>query len=396
MLIRLVLLAVATLVMLPAQVSERAQRLHDDALVFDGHVHVINRQFYEHGDLGTRYPDGQVDLPRLEEGGVDALFFVIFTAESYYPGRFETKQALRLADLALSQIEKHGDRIELALNASDVERIVAKGKIAAVLDLEGSIDLDGDLGVLRMFHRLGLRVLQLSAHNWANEYADSCCAPHKWDGLNAHGREFVREMNRLGMVINIAHASDETVEDALEVSTDPLVATHSGLRSFNDIPRVMPEDLLKKVAAKGGVIGFHIGHSFHSRAYHEWRTKRNGRAFWDTSPVEERVRGKSISEIDAMLANSFPSVGPIPPPNLRMAVDDWLKVVERAIEVAGENHVAIGTDFDGGPTPPKGMEDIGDMAMLTEGMLRRGWSEERIRKFLGGNLLRVFREVTEK
>jgi membrane dipeptidase len=202
-------------------------------------------------------------------------------------------------------------------------------------------------------------------------------------------------MNRLGMVINISHASDETVEDALEVSEHPLVATHSGLRSFNDIPRVMPEDLLRKVAAKGGVIGFHIGHSFHNRAYHAWRTKRNGRAFWDTSPVEERVKGKSIAEIDAMLAGSFPSVGPIPPPNLRMAVDDWLKVVERAIEVAGENHVAIGTDFDGGPTPPKGMEDIGDMPMLTEGMLRRGWSEERIRKFLGGNLLRVFREVTE-
>ena len=389
MLLRLIILAAAAVPALPAQ------GLHDDALVFDGHVHIINRQFYQQGDIGTRYDDGQVDLVRLEEGGVDALFFVISTSESYYPGRFETKHALRLMDKALSQIEKYADRIALALNASDVERIVAEGKIAAVLDLEGSIDLDGDLGVLRMFHRLGLRVLQLPAHNWANEYADSCCAPHKWDGLNDHGRDFVREMNRLGMVINIAHASDESVEDALEVSTDPLVATHSGLRSFNDIPRVMPEGLLKRVAAKGGVIGFHIGHSFHSLAYHKWRTKQSGRVFWDTSPVEERVRGKSIEEIDAMAVGRYPSVGPIPPPNLRMAVDDWLKVVERAIEVAGENHVAIGTDFDGGPTPPKGMEDIGDMPMLTEGMLQRGWSEERIRKFLGGNLLRVFREVTE-
>jgi membrane dipeptidase len=394
--LRLALLSAATALALSAQVSEKAQRLHDDALVFDGHVHVINRQFYQHSDLGTRFEDGQVDLPRMKEGGLDALFFVIFTAENYYPGRFETKQALRLADLALSQIEKHNDTIELALTASDIPRIVAKGKIAAVLDLEGSIDLDGDLGVLRMFHRLGLRVLQLPAHNWTNSYADSCCAPQKWGGLTDHGRDFIREMNRLGMVINISHASDETVEDALEVSTDPLVATHSGLRSFNDIPRVMPEDLLKKVAAKGGVIGFHIGNSFHNRAYHEWRTKRNGRAFWDTSPVEERVRGKSIEEIDQMFVNSFPSVGPIPPPDIRMAVEDWLKVVERAIEVAGEDHVALGSDFDGGPTPPKGMTDISDLPLLTEGMLRRGWSEERIRKFLGGNLLRVFREVTEK
>ncbi len=379
-----------------AQVSPRAQRLHDEALVFDGHVHIVNRQFYQGGDISERYSDGQVDLPRMEEGGVDALFFVIGTGESYYPGRFETKHALRLMDEAHRQIETHGDRIAVALNASDVERIVGQGKIAAVLDLEGSIDLDGDLGVLRMFHRLGLRVLQLPAHNWANEYADSCCAPHKWDGLNDHGRAFIREMNRLGMVINIAHASDETVDDALEVSSDPLVATHSGLRSFNDIPRVMAEEQLRRVAAAGGVIGFHIGHSFHSLAYHQWRTEHTGRVFWDTSPVEERVRGKTIGEIDDMTRGRYPSVGPIPPPNLRMAVDDWLEVVERAIEVAGENHVALGTDFDGGPTPPAGMEDISDLAMLTEGMLRRGWSEQRIRKFLGGNLLRVFREVTEK
>ena len=396
MLARFLLLTTAAALALSAQVSEKAQRLHDDALVFDGHVHVINRQFYKHDDLGTRFENGQVDLPRMKEGGLDALFFVIFTAESYYPGRFETKHALRLTDLALSQIEKNGDKVELALNSSDIERINAKGKIAAVLDLEGSIDLDGDLGVLRMFHRLGLRVLQLPAHNWANEYADSCCAEQKWGGLTDHGRDFIREMNRLGMVINISHASDATVEDALEVSEDPLVATHSGLRSFNDIPRVMPEDLLKKVAAKGGVIGFHIGNSFHNRAYHEWRTKKNGRAFWDTSPIEERVRGKSIAEVDASGGGGGFSVGPTPPPELRMAVEDWLKVVERAIEVAGEDHVALGSDFDGGPTPPKEMTDISDLPWLTEGMLRRGWSEQRIRKFLGGNLMRVFREVTEK
>ena len=392
---RLLLLAAMLASAAPAQVSEKARALHEDALVFDGHVHIINRQFRQGGDIGTRYPDGHVDLPRLAEGGVDALFFVIFTEENYYPGRYETKHALRLAELALSQIERNHDRVELALNASDIERIAGKGKIAAVLDLEGSIDLDGDLGVLRAFHRLGLRVLQLPAHNWANQYADSCCAPQKHGGLNDHGRAFVREMNRLGMVINISHASDETVEDALEVSTDPLVATHSGLRSFNDIPRVMPEALLKKVAAKGGVMGFHIGPDFHNPAYHAWRTKRSGRAFWDTSPVAERVRGKSIAEIDKMASGGF-SVGPAPPPELRWTVDDWLKVVERAIEIAGEDHVALGSDFDGGPTPPAGIADASDIALLTDGMLRRGWSEERIRKFLGGNLLRVFREVTEK
>ena len=375
-----------------AQVGDRD--LHRDAFVFDGHVHVVNRQFYQGLNLGDRYADGHVDLPRIVEGGLDAMFFSIFVQEYYYPGRFETKHALRLVDEAIAQIDKNADRLELALDARDIDRIVASGKVAAVLDIEGSIDLDGDLGVLRMFHRLGVRGLQLPAHNWANEYADSCCAAQKAGGLSDHGRAFIREMNRLGMVINISHASDAAVEQALEASSHPLVATHSGLRSFNDIPRVVPEDLLRKIAAKGGVIGFHIGNSFHNRAYFEWRTRNAGRAFWDTSPVEERVRGLSIAEIDKIAGRGFPMVGPDAPPDLRFAVDDWLKVVERAIEVGGEDCVALGSDFDGGPTPPKGMEDISDLPLLTEGMLRRGWSEARIRKFLGGNLMRVFRQVT--
>ena len=379
-----------------AQLPERARELHESALIFDAHVHVINRQFYEGTDIGDRYADGHVDLPRMKEGGLDALFFTIFTSEQYYPGRYETKQVLRLIDLALLQIEKNSESIELALNASDIGRINRAGKIAAVLDLEGGFDLDGDLGVLRSLHRLGLRSAQLPAHNWGNEFADSCCAPHRWGGLNEHGRRVIREMNRLGMVINISHASDETTEQAIEVSSDPLVATHHGLRSFNNIPRVMPGHLLKKLANKGGVIGFHIGHSFHSPKYHAWKTKRAGRAFWDTTSVAEEVSGKSITEIDKMFADSYPSVGPNAPDELLLSVDEWLNVVQRAIDLVGDDHVALGTDFDGGPTPPRGMKDISDLPMITAAMLERGYSEERIRKFMGGNLMRLFRQVTEK
>lgn len=372
-----------------------ALRLHREALVFDAHVHIGNRQFYQGSDIGQRYPDGHVDLPRLKEGGTDAMFFSLSTAESYYPARLETKHALRVMDAGLRQIEKHSDSIAVALDADDVERISDEGRIAAVLDLEGSIDLDGDLGVLRMFHRLGLRSLQLPAHNWPNAYADSCCAEHRWGGLNEHGRAFVREMNRLGMIVNVSHSSDETLEQAIDTSQHPVVATHHGLRHFNDIPRVMPDRLLRKLASKGGVIGFHIGHSFHSRAFFEWKSAREGRAFWDTTHVEDRVRSMSIEEIDRLLAPRYPSVGPMPPPDLRIAVADWLAVVEYAIDLVGEDHVALGSDFDGGPTPPAPMEDASDLPHLTAGMLHRGWSEARIRKFLGQNLLRVFREVTQ-
>ncbi len=378
---------------LAAQPSDAAKKLHADALVFDGHVHLVNRQFSSGGSMGDRHDDGQVDLPRMIDGGVDAFFMSMFTREGYYPERYETKQTLRLIDKALEQIELNKDIVELALNGADIDRIVASGKMAAVMDLEGSFDLDGDLGVLRMLYRLGLRSAQLPAHNWTNQYADSCCAEPKWGGLTEHGKAVIREMNRLGMVINISHSSDETTAQAIAVSEDPLVATHHGLRSVNDIPRLMTDENLRALAAKGGVIGFHIGNSFHNPKYHAWRTKKSGRVFWDTTDVAARYRGKSIEEIDAMGGKGY-GAGPNAPDEFRLTVSEWMGVVEKAIEIAGEDHVALGSDFDGGPTPPRPMHDISDLPWLTEAMLERGWSETRIRKFLGGNLLRVFREVT--
>ncbi len=176
----------------------------------------------------------------------------------------------------------------MALNAPDIERIHKAGKIAAVLDIEGSFDLDGDPAVLREMYRLGMRSVQLSAHNWTSNYADSCCSTPKWHGLNERGRAVIREMNRLGMVINVSHASDEAIAQAIEISTDPVIATHHGLRDFNDIPRNMPDWLLKKLAAKGGVIGFQIGSEFHSRKAFEYRSQHAGKPFWDTREIQER------------------------------------------------------------------------------------------------------------
>ena len=179
---RIVLLAFISVLAAKAQISAKAREIHARALVFDAHVHAIGREFYHGGDIGVRKADGQFDLPRAREGGLGALFFSVYVAEAYYPARLETKQALRLIDCALNQIQKNSGQIELALNASDVERIHRAGKIAAVLDIEGSYDLDGDLGVLRDLYRLGLRSAQLSAHNRPNNYADSCCSPPKWHG----------------------------------------------------------------------------------------------------------------------------------------------------------------------------------------------------------------------
>jgi membrane dipeptidase len=271
---------------------------------FDAHVHVINRQFYHGGNIGDRMPDGQFDLPRAREGGVNALFFSLFVTEEYYPQHYETKQALRLMDLALRQLEENRGTIELARNGRDIDRIVASGKMAAVLDMEGSLDRDGDLGVLRRFYQLGLRSYQLSAHNAQNGYADSCCSPAQWHGLNERGKALIAEMNRLGMVINVSHASDEAISQAIDVSADPVIATHHGLREFNDIPRNMPDWLLKKLAAKGGLIGFQIGNEFHNRRVFDWRTQHAGKPFWDTARVNSS--DLSIEQIDKMVAPQFP------------------------------------------------------------------------------------------
>jgi membrane dipeptidase len=377
-------------------VSDRARKLHEAAFVFDGHVHVANVQFYHGGDMGQRSDKGQFDLPRAKEGGIDAMFYSIFVTEDYYPQRMETKQTLRLIDVALSQIDRNRDKIELARTAADIARINKAGKIAAILDIEGGFDLDGDLGVLRMLYGLGLRSAQLTAHNWANNFADSCCSAPKFNGINDQGRAVVREMNRLGMVINVSHSSDATIEHVVQVSTSPVVATHHGMRALNNIPRTMPDDLMRRIASKGGVIGFQIGNEFHNVKAFDWRTKHAGKPFWDTSEIANRKGQMTIEEIDRKVAPQFPMVGMNMPDDILLTPDEWIGVIERAIGIVGEDHVSLGSDFDGGPTPPRGMKDISHLPMLTDAMLRKGWTEARIRKFLGGNLLRVFRQITER
>lgn len=377
-----------------ADLADRARKLHASAFVLDAHAHVVNRQFYKGGSLGDRLPDGQFDLVRAKEGGLKALFFTMFIPEDYYPARFETKQALRLLDEAYRQLERNSDKVEIALEPKDLDRINAKGKIAAILDLEGGYDLDGDLGVLRMLYRLGLRSLQLPAHNYANRFAESCCAAAPFHGLTEHGREFIRECNRLGMMLNLAHASPDTTIQAAETSKHPLLATHEGFRKFNDIPRTLTDEAYRALAKKGGVIGFHIGNEFHNRAQYLYRTKLAGKPFFDRSDADQ-LKDLPIIQIDKHAA-TFQNEGTPTPDNLLFSLDQWFNVVDYAISIAGEDHVGLGTDFDGGPTLPRGMRDARDYPMFTEAMLRRGWSETRIRKFLGLNVRRVWETVSKR
>ena len=359
-----------------AQPGLAQEDLHSASFVMDAHVHVMTRSLLEGLDIGDRATDGHVDLPRLAEGGIDAVFFSVYTPEAYYPARYEVKNTFRVVSLALDQIELNSDRIELALDADDIRRIDASGRIAAFLDLEGPFDLDGDLNVLRALYRLGLRSAQLTAHNFTNEFADSCCDIPRWGGLNERGRAVIREMNRLGMVINVAHGSTETILQAVEASEDPVIYTHGGFRSIIDIERLISDEAAKAVAAKGGVIALQFGNSFNNPEYFKW--KFDGPLVADISTKLDRFRRMSVAEIDAAVARGLPFVtDPASvPERYRMSIDQLAANIDFGVKLVGEDHVALGSDFDGGPLLPREMRDASDYGEVTNALVRLGYGED--------------------
>jgi membrane dipeptidase len=309
--------------------------LHRDAFVMDGHTHVMTRELLLGTDIGQRYPDGNVDLPRAREGGVDAMFFSVYTPENYYPGRFEIKNTFRVVQLALDQIRKNENAIGLALNASDIERIGKSGRIAAFLDLEGGYDLYGDLHLLRALHRLGLRSLQLTAHNTTNAFIDACNDVYTWGGINAHGRAVIKEMNDLGMVINVAHASNDAIIQAADASRHPVIYSHGGFYRIVDHPRCISDEAGKAIAAKGGVIGIHFGSLFNNPKYWAWQKPNNPIR---RQPVpqpstprifESQTTTQTIEEVDRALAQTVPLNfrGTIPD-EYWMHVDQLAKVID--------------------------------------------------------------------
>ncbi len=375
--------------------------LHRSAFVMDGHVHVMTRELLMKTDIGQRYPDGNFDLPRAKEGGVDAIFFSVYTPEHYYPGRFETKNTFRVMNLALDQIKKNNSIIELALTASDIERINKKGKIAAFLDLEGGFDLNGDINLIRALYRLGLRSLQLPAHNTSTAFIDACSDTSYWGGINDLGKKIIAEMNSLGMVINIAHASDDAILQTVEASKHPVIYSHGGFYNIVNHPRCITDEAAKALASKGGVIGVQFGSLFNNPKYYAWQkssatTKETLPISTTTRSYEPRSNMQTIEDVDRQLALEVPLYfrGTIPD-EYWMHIDQLAKVIDYGVKLVGENHIALGSDFDGGPELPHEMKDISDYPQMTIAMQKLGYSDQRIKKILGLNWLRVIREVTE-
>src|SRR5436190_6164347 len=240
--------------------NDRAHRIQNNVLGIDGHNDTVQRVVYENVNLGNRLADGMIDIPRLREGGVHAPFFALWVP-TYYKGSEAVRRTLDLRDAMQRVLDRHRDQIELATSAHDIERIVGQKKIAAVLTIEGGHQINNDLAVLRMYRRMGILAMTLT-HFRNTDWGDSSTDKPEHNGLTDFGKQVVREMNAIGMMVDISHVSDKTFYDVLELTHKPVIASHSSCRSMSDVPRNMTDDMLRALAKNGGVVGVNFSAAF--------------------------------------------------------------------------------------------------------------------------------------
>jgi membrane dipeptidase len=387
------LMAASTLFVRPAGqadgVTAGARDLHARAIVIDTHADTPQRMLFDKSfDIGLRNSAGSIDIPRMREGGLDALFFSIWTPGDVIGPR-GVKGALRQIDKVREAVRTHPKDLLLATSVADIRRAASEHKIAVLMGLEGGHLIDDDLGLLRDYAALGVRYLTLT-HSLNTAWADSSGDKPTHNGLTPFGKEVVRELNRLGVMVDISHVSDKTFYDAIEVTKVPLIASHSSCRAISNSPRNMTDDMLRTLGRNGGVVMINYYATFLSE---EFRAARRGDALRARIDEATKQCGEDQAcaileaeriEHDAMRSAQLPAV-------------TWDKIVEHiehAVKVAGIDHVGLGSDFDGA-TMPLGMEDVSNLPKITDALLKKGYSEQNVTKILGGNLLRVMRQVED-
>jgi membrane dipeptidase len=368
--------------------EDEVDKLHKNALVWDCHNDLVYRVLYEKMDIGKRLHAGHVDIPRLKEGGVDVQVVALYVKNFLYPDRCSW-QAFKLIDAMTKAITDHSDSVELARTGADIERIVNSGKIAMPLAIEGGHAIENSLELLRKYHELGVSSMTLT-HGISHDWADSSTDEPKWHGLNDLGREVVKEMNRLGMVIDISHVSDETFFDVLETTSDPVIASHSCCRSLNPHPRNMSDEMLKALAKNGGVIGINFVLYHLSKEYNKARNELKEM----TRPI--LAKAPKIEDIELRIAIEHLDAGRDWPLEGLPSIEDILDHIDHAVKVAGVDHVGLGADMYPRMLSPIGMRGAHDYPNITRGLKKRGYSDESIRKILGANFLRIWKQVTDK
>ena len=346
-----------------AKLRERATKLQRASLVVDTHNDITSPITDEGFDMGARDTSGkiQTDIPRMKEGGLNVEFFSIYVAAKYAKEGGSARRALDMIDGVYEQARRHPESLEMASGVDDIRRIRKSGKIAALMGIEGGHAIEDSLSALRLFYKLGIRYMTLThtnTNNWADSAGGIGNPPEiRHHGLSEFGKDVVREMNRLGMMVDISHVGDETFWKVIETTQSPVIASHSSCRALTNVPRNMTDDMLKALAKNGGVIMINFYNGFINTDYAK-----------PGDPVPTKTAQTATLE---MLMQHF----------------------EHAIQVAGIDHVGIGSDFDGvdGLLPP-GMEDVSKLPTITYELLKRGHSEADVKKVLGENLLRVLGE----
>ena len=319
---------------------------------------------------------GHTDLPRLREGRVGAQFWSVYVPGTIAPAALVRVQ-LEQIDLARRMVARYPEDLALVTTADELERAFRGGKIASLLGAEGGHTIVDDLAVLRMYHALGVRYLTLT-HNVHTAWADCAALPARRGGLTPFGEEVVREMNRLGMLVDLSHVAPETMDDALRVSEAPVIFSHSSARALTDVPRNVPDDILRRVTTNGGVVMVTFLQAYVSQEVADARATRTSALAAAKRLADPAERRRRRAEIDAT-----------PPPRATLAqVADHIEHIRR---VAGPDHVGLGGDFDGMTGAPLGLEDVSKYPHLFAELIRRGWPDADLEKLAGRNLIRVLR-----
>jgi len=369
-------------------IAERARTLHFSSIVLDTHDDTTQRFFSKDFDIGKRNPDGHVDIPRLREGGMNAIFFSIWI-DGRIMGPPAVQKALDQIDAVHENVRKYSKDLMFCRTAAEVREAHKQGKIAALIGVEGGHMIGNDIRVLRMFGNLGVRYMTLS-HFYNDEWADSSTDKPVHNGLTDFGKDIVREMNRQGIMVDISHVSDKTFYDALEVSKAPLIASHSSCRALCNHVRDMSDDMIKVLAAKGGVIQINYEKSFIDQAYKDASEKQSGGvvAIFDQLKKacgdDQECFGRKMGEQEKQAT----AEGKLPHVSWERIVDH----IDHVVKLVGPDHVGLGSDFDGA-TMPEGMEDCSKLPKITEALMRKGYGDDDIRKILGGNTLRLMEQV---
>ena len=356
-----------------------ALRIHYDAIIIDGHIDTPSLMLDEGYRFHERHRSGEshVDLPRMFEGGLDGVFFSIYVAPPYGESPRAAQRARDMIAEAKRQVSAQPDSMEMAYSAADVRRIARSGKKAILMGLEGGHALGGSVETLHKLYEAGIRYVTLTHIN-TNSWADASQSAARWNGLNDKGRRMVQEMNRIGMLVDVSHTSDSTFYDVMKAARAPVILSHSSMRSLVDNVRNVDDDMLRALSRNGGVVMINF-----------FDPMVNPNLTGETwQEVHRRLPGPDLHTLWNVVYDVKGERG-IPGASL----DDVVNHIDHAVKIAGIDHVGLGSDFDGVFDLPSGLQDVTRLPWITYGLLRKGYSEEDVRKILGGNALRVMAEA---